>query len=407
MASLDDVPNAPLPSTGNSGKATPPAETHLFPSVFLKEFLTAGVVSAASKTAVAPFERARLVMQTQGERIRLGRLDPAPLPGNAALSTEVVSDAQTLSRGSGHVSKTGSFIEVETVGRHPITTTRSSFKYCIENDGVAVGLFRGNSCTVARVFVTSATAFAVNGSLKAHLFFPERKYGYIRNFFGNVLLGGISGTVALAFAQPLDNARTRLAADVRLPPSMKHAAPRQFNNVRDVFAKTMKSDGLFGLYRGFGVSSFAVFVKTGLYFGVFDTFRPILPQYSRIPSTRRIDSKNASLSAAGSPPIVSPSPSPPLLTHDQQAFVAASALGWFSTITASTIGYPFETVRRRMMMTNGMEPRMKYRGSMHCLGKIIKLEGARGLMRGAMINAFTAMGGGLTLAAVDYGRRKM
>ena len=417
--SLADIPTATVVKPSGGAKAASGPETP-----FMQEFLIAGSLSAISKTVVAPFERARLVMQTQGERIRLGRLEPAAQVftttttsggrhhTSSSLSTEVHSSNATTIRAtaSGRMSKTGSFIEIETVGRHPLTTARDSFNYCIKNDGVMKGLFRGNSCTVGRVFITSATSFAVNGSLKKYLSFPEKRYGYIRNFAGNILMGGISGTVALVAAQPIDYIRTRLAADVKLPASMKHKSPLQFKNVREVCTKTIKSDGIYGFYRGFGVSSFAVFVKTGLYFGIFDTLRPFLPQYQLgAPITRRIDPISGDFievqrsdNSGGIVAAILPT-----IPHDLQVFVASSFLGWFATVSASTMGYPFETARRRMMMTAGMEPRMKYTGALHCIAKVIKLEGYHGLMRGASINAFTAVSGGFTLAAVDYGRKRM
>jgi solute carrier family 25 (mitochondrial adenine nucleotide translocator), member 4/5/6/31 len=51
---------------------------------------------------------------------------------------------------------------------------------------------------------------------------------------------------------------------------------RQFNGMIDVYVKTMKSDGIVGLYRGFVVSCIGIIVYRGCYFGFYDTLKPIL-----------------------------------------------------------------------------------------------------------------------------------
>ena len=44
----------------------------------------------------------------------------------------------------------------------------------------------------------------------------------------------------------------------------------------DVYAKTIKSDGLVGLYRGFVISCVGIVVYRGCYFGFYDTLKPIV-----------------------------------------------------------------------------------------------------------------------------------
>ena len=51
---------------------------------------------------------------------------------------------------------------------------------------------------------------------------------------------------------------------------------RQFNGLIDVYAKTLKSDGIQGLYRGFTISAVGIFIYRGMYFGLYDTLKPIL-----------------------------------------------------------------------------------------------------------------------------------
>ena len=51
---------------------------------------------------------------------------------------------------------------------------------------------------------------------------------------------------------------------------------RQFNGLIDVYVKTLKSDGIQGLYRGFTISAVGIFIYRGMYFGLYDTLKPLL-----------------------------------------------------------------------------------------------------------------------------------
>jgi solute carrier family 25 (adenine nucleotide translocator) protein 4/5/6/31 len=73
----------------------------------------------------------------------------------------------------------------------------------------------------------------------------------------------------------LDYARTRLANDAK---SAKKGGERQFNGLVDVYKQTLKSDGIAGLYRGFNISCVGIIVYRGLYFGLYDSFKPLLPE---------------------------------------------------------------------------------------------------------------------------------
>jgi solute carrier family 25 (mitochondrial adenine nucleotide translocator), member 4/5/6/31 len=49
-----------------------------------------------------------------------------------------------------------------------------------------------------------------------------------------------------------------------------------FNGLVDVYRKTYASDGIRGLCRGFGISCAGIIVYRGLYFGMFDSLKPVL-----------------------------------------------------------------------------------------------------------------------------------
>ena len=88
-------------------------------------------------------------------------------------------------------------------------------------------------------------------------------------FSKNILSGGFAGSLSLVFVQSIDYTRTRLATDA------KSGGRRQFNGIVDCYVKTYRADGVRGLYRGFFVSCTCIFIYRGLYFGLFDSLKPI------------------------------------------------------------------------------------------------------------------------------------
>ena len=108
------------------------------------------------------------------------------------------------------------------------------------------------------------------------LFGFKKQDGYWTWFAGNVASGGAAGAASLLFVYSLDYARTRLANDAK---STKGGVERQFNGLIDVYKKTLASDGIAGLYRGFVPSVVGIIVYRGLYFGVYDSLSTYFPRY--------------------------------------------------------------------------------------------------------------------------------
>merc|ERR1712024_175814 len=102
-------------------------------------------------------------------------------------------------------------------------------------------------------------------------FATPKDAGQARKFTMNILSGGMAGTCSLLFVYSLDYARTRLANDAK-----GKGGERQFTGLIDVYTKTLKSDGIQGLYRGFAISAVGIFIYRGMYFGMFDTLKPML-----------------------------------------------------------------------------------------------------------------------------------
>lgn len=83
----------------------------------------------------------------------------------------------------------------------------------------------------------------------------------------------------------------------------------------------------------------------------------------------------------------------------QGNFFASFLLGWCITTSSGVCAYPFDTVRRRMMLTSG-QPR-KYKNALHAFRQIIHQEGFVALFRGVTANMLVGMAGAGVLAGYD------
>jgi len=282
---------------------------------FAENFALSGVAAVVSKTAAAPIERVKLLVQNQDEMIKQGKLSE-PYKG--------VIDC----------------------------TMRT-----LKTEGV-IPFWRGNLANCIRYFPTQALNFAFKDKIKA-LFKSSKSDPYTVSFAKNIASGGVAGAMSLCFVYSLDFARTKLANDTK---SNKKGGAREYNGLVDVYRKTLASDGIQGLYRGFVISCVGIIVYRGCYFGFYDSLKPIL------------------------------------LGEDAGLF-SSFLLGYGVTVTSGLISYPIDTIRRRMMMTSGQA--VKYKGSIDCTVQILKNEGAMSMMKGAGANILRGVAGAGVLAGFD------
>ncbi|GBG88409.1 hypothetical protein CBR_g47108 [Chara braunii] len=282
---------------------------------FVIDLLAGGVSGGISKTAVAPIERVKLLLQTQGS--------------NKQLSPD--------KRYTGIVN-------------------------CFSRVGAEQGVlsfWRGNLANVIRYFPTQALNFAFKDKYKQILCPYDPKKEFWKFFGGNLASGGAAGATSLLFVYPLDFARTRLATDVG------KGADRQFSGLGNCLSTIYRSDGLKGLYRGFGVSVQGIIVYRAAFFGGFDTAKSVFLK----------DPNNAPV---------------------WKKWAIAQAV----TAGAGMVPYPFDTVRRRMMMQSGSGEQM-YSGAIDCMKKIMKNEGPKAFFKGALSNVLRGAGGALVLVLYD------
>jgi len=280
---------------------------------FAENFLLSGVAAAVSKTAAAPIERVKLLVQNQGEMLKQGILTE-PYKG-------------------------------------VIDCTQRTLK----SEGIGA-FWRGNMANVIRYFPTQALNFAFKDTVKALFKTSKDAPNYVK-FGTNIASGGCAGSMSLAFVYSLDYCRTRLANDAKTK-----TGTRQYNGMIDVYVKTIKSDGIQGLYRGFVISCVGIFIYRGMYFGLYDSLKPIL-------------------------------------LGDNASVFLSFILGWAVTVTAGLMSYPIDTIRRRMMMTSGQA--VKYKNSMDCAVQVLKAEGFMSLMKGAGANVLRGVAGAGVLAGFD------
>jgi len=315
MSVVSALKNQVVFAASEGGAAKPKPKQKLG---FLEDFLLGGVAAGISKTASAPIERIKLLVQNQDEMIKSGRLAT------------------------------------------PYKGVMDCFRRVSAEEGVG-SLWRGNLANVIRYFPTQALNFAFVGSFKKMFNQTKEKDGYFMWFLGNMASGGAAGASSLVFVYSLDYARTRLANDAK---SSKKGGERQFNGLIDVYKKTLASDGIAGLYRGFVVSCVGIVAYRGCYFGFYDTLKPLV-----------------------------------LVGDLKGSFIASFLLGWIVTIVSGIVSYPLDTIRRRMMMTSGEA--VKYKSSMDCGAQIIKNEGVASLFKGAGANVLRGVAGAGVLSGFE------
>lgn len=110
------------------------------------------------------------------------------------------------------------------------------------------------------------------------MFNKKKEEGYWVWFAANMASGRLAGSVSLSFVYSLDYARTKLTNDLK---SAKKGGSKQYNGLIDVYKKTLFSDGVFGLYKGFVISCVGIVIYRGLYFGLYDSIKPLLPNNLR------------------------------------------------------------------------------------------------------------------------------
>jgi solute carrier family 25 (mitochondrial adenine nucleotide translocator), member 4/5/6/31 len=140
--------------------------------------------------------------------------------------------------------------------------------------------------------------------------------------------------------------------------------------LRGVVQRIFRSDGIVGFYQGYGIALLGGVVYRILLLGGYDAVK------NELTFRKGGDDPND-------------------LTWMERILSAQ-----FISLTAGTISYPFDSVRRRMMMQAGQSVR-QYHGTVHCIRTVYRTEGIRGFYLGLGPNIVRSVGGALLLVGYD------
>ena len=192
----------------------------------------------------------------------------------------------------------------------PYAGVYGCLKRIITEEGTA-SLWRGNTASIIRYFPAQALDFAFRDTYKSMFTYEKERDGYWWWMVGTLASGAAHGATRLLFLYPLDYVRVCLANDIK----DATGGERQYDGLVDVVEKTIASDGVAGLYRGFLPSVIGIILYRGLWLGIMDIIKPLV-----------------------------------LTGAFEGNFLASSLFSWTVATTVSLASYPLDTIRSRMMM---------------------------------------------------------
>jgi solute carrier family 25 (adenine nucleotide translocator) protein 4/5/6/31 len=286
----------------------------------LTDLLVGGSVGAIAKTTMAPVERIKLLLQTMESHpdVRSGKVKAYTGIGDCARR---VYSEQGLK-----------------------------------------AFWRGNLVNCLRYAPQQGSALAFNDYINT--LFP--KYNSTSQFWQSFAVkltsGGLAGAIANTICYPFDFARTRLASDVA-------GGAGKFNGIADCIMSTVRSQGITGLYTGWGVTVAGAFVYRAGQLGCFKQIQDLNP-YQK--DTGSLGAMSSFLAVTVARTIVMP------------------------------FNYPFDTVRRRMMLESE-KPKTErlYKGSADCFKQVLAKEGTKGMYKGLVPELFRGVGGSVVVVAYD------
>lgn len=187
---------------------------------FLIDFFLAGISASIGKTATAPLERAKLLLQNQ---------------------------------------KTLSVIDKKYTG------TFDCIYRLIKEEGF-FSLWRGNLPNVIRYFPSQALNFAFKDYFKTKFPIYDPNKNFWKFLLVNCYSGGIASAISMFICQPIDMVRLRLSID-----NKNKIGQRQYNGSIDCLRKIYQGEGIKGVFGGATISCVGIFPYRAFYFGFYDT----------------------------------------------------------------------------------------------------------------------------------------
>jgi solute carrier family 25 (mitochondrial carrier protein), member 16 len=269
-------------------------------------------------------------------------------------------------------------------------------------DGI-VGLFRGHSATLLKIYPYAAIKFVAYEQYRALLIGGPHHETAARRF----VVGALAGVTSVFFTYPLEVIRVRLAfetkhrstglVDICKKIYFEHPIPKPApaptigtaSSVAEAAATAATTTaqyitprhGIVNFYRGFSTTMIGMVPYAGMSFLTHDTAGDLL----RLPSIKEYTTMSRPASASSS---------------DKPAPLRAWAellAGGVSGIVSQTVSYPLEVIRRRMQVAGAVGDGHRLRIG-ETAGLIFKERGFKGFFVGLTIGYVKV----LPLAAVSF-----
>ncbi|KAH8680918.1 mitochondrial carrier protein LEU5 [Xylariales sp. PMI_506] len=265
------------------------------------------------------------------------------------------------------------------------------------NNGV-VGLFRGHSATLLKIYPYAAIKFVAYEQYRAVIIGSSKNETWHRRF----ATGALAGVTSVFFTYPLEVIRVRLAFETKhrssslvdickkiyheqpLPKPVPAAAAPSSSAVSSVATTTAHAiaprSGLVNFYRGFSTTILGMIPYAGVSFLTHDTMGDVFRHHSIKQHTTLPQPANA--------PADKPAP--------LRAWAELTA-GGISGAVSQTVSYPLEVIRRRMQVSGAVGDGHRLRIA-ETAGLILKERGLRGFFVGLSIGYMKVM----PLSAVSF-----
>ncbi|KAI1503914.1 mitochondrial carrier protein LEU5 [Biscogniauxia marginata] len=316
--------------------------------------IAGGLAGCAAKTTVAPLDRVKILFQTSNPQFAKYQ---------------------------------GSWVGV-------VTAIRDIYA----SDGV-MGLFRGHSATLLKIYPYAAIKFVAYEQYRAVIIGSRQQETWFRRFS----TGALAGVTSVLFTYPLEVIRVRLAFETKHRSSSltdicnkiyhEHPLPKPppaavdpASGVKGVagVATTVRAvaphSGLINFYRGFSTTILGMIPYAGVSFLTHDTAGDIF----RLPSIRQYTTLPQPASAPKDKPV-------PLRAW------AELVAGGVSGAVSQTVSYPLEVIRRRMQVGGAVGDGHRLRIG-ETIGMIFKERGLPGFFVGLTIGYAKVV----PLAAVSF-----
>ncbi|KAL3844249.1 hypothetical protein ACJIZ3_001652 [Penstemon smallii] len=200
--------------------------------VYVKELIAGGAAGAFAKTAVAPLERIKILLQTR------------------------------------------------TQGFHSLGVYQS-LKKLLKHEGVA-GFYKGNGASVLRIVPYAALHFMTYEQYRSWILDNYSALG--TGPVVDLLAGSVAGGTAVLCTYPLDLARTKLAyqisdtrGSVQQGTRQPHSHPA-YTGIKNVMERVYKEGGGRALYRGIGPTLIGILPYAGLKFYIYEELKRHVPE---------------------------------------------------------------------------------------------------------------------------------